>query len=346
MLKQTPLYAQHNILGAKMIEFAGYSMPIWYKRAKDEHLAVRQHLGMFDISHMGFIWVSGNDAAQFLQKMCTNDIRKITQTNRIIYTMILNHDGGILDDGMVGFDAKKNQYFMIVNASNKQKLLHWFDQHINGDVQIVPQFDTHGLMAIQGPDFQQVLASIVPIDWALLGRFQSQRIQMNGMEYFVMRTGYTGEDGIEVLCQNQGIDMLWRRCLAHHIQPCGLAARDSLRIEYGLPLYGHELSENITPRQTRYSWVLAWGTNFNGESALKQHENNRVTVGLKFADRCLPRQGCLIQEGGVITSGTFSPVLNCPIAMAIVPAAQSEAVVHVNIRGTLVNADIVKLPFI
>ena len=348
MLNETSLHKQHKELGAKLVDFAGYSMPVWYNNAKDEHLAVRNGAGIFDISHMGMVVFNGADSFEFLQRACTNDLNK-TANNKIIYTMILNEQGGILDDVMVGHNPDLDRYFMIINASNKDKIMTWFE--INGlDLSTVDiRFDTHGLVAIQGPKAIETIADCFDIDWDQLGRFQSQTVTINGADCLAMRTGYTGEDGIEISCPNDQLVDIWNACLDAGVTPCGLAARDSLRIESGLPLYGHELSEDITPLQTRYKWVLAWGTGFIGEDSLlaKKDTVSDVTVGLKFNERCLPRQGYLVEQGGVITSGSFSPILDCPIAMAIVPSEMvgQGGSMSVHIRGQVKMADIVSLPF-
>ena len=347
-LKETALIHQHRSLDAKLVDFAGYLMPVWYSNAKDEHLAVRNNVGMFDISHMGMI-IFKRSMFNFLQKICTNDLNK-TKNNKIIYTMILNANGGILDDVMVGFNVDLDGYFMIINAANKDKILDWFTA--NGldlnDVEI--RFDTHGLIAIQGPQTVDILSSAFGINWDTLGRFNSQIINFSGTKCIVMRTGYTGEDGIEISCPNEVISDMWTTLVKLGISPCGLAARDSLRIESALPLYGHELSELITPLQTRYQWVLALNTEFIGKGALKEQKDqpDNVTVGLLFNDRCLPRQGYSIDEGGVITSGTFSPVLDRPIAMAMIPKdiRDNHSTVTVDIRGRKISADLVTLPFL
>ena len=423
-LKSTALVQEHKKLGAKLVDFAGYNMPVWYNNAKEEHLAVRNRVGMFDISHMGLVYFSGDKAAAFLQNVCTNDVSK-TVPNKIVYTMILNQDGGILDDVMVGFNDVLNQYFMIINASNKEKIMGWFNQNGLDSVTVTECFDTHGLVAVQGPEAKALLQDELPIDWDQLGRFQSQvielfgvkalvmrtgytgedgieisisndqlpqlwqqlvsvgitpcglaardslriesglplyghelnesitplktRFELFGVKALVMRTGYTGEDGIEISISNDQLPQLWQQLVSVGITPCGLAARDSLRIESGLPLYGHELNESITPLKTRYRWVLKWGTGFIGEAALKnlQETEAMTTVGLVFDERCLPRQGYEINDGGYITSGSFSPVLNQPIAIAMVPKSiEVGQVVTVNIRNRDFTANVVELPFV
>jgi aminomethyltransferase len=346
MLKQTALTAWHKLNGAKMVAFSGYEMPIWYTSAKNEHLGVRASSGMFDVSHMGMVYFKGSNAASFLQKICTNDIQKTAQ-NKVIYTMILNEKGGILDDVMVGYNSDLTAYFMIINASNKQKILNWFNLQGVSDVGIEVHFDDFGLVAIQGPKVPLLLKTVINVNWESLMPFQSQLVHMHGHPALVMRTGYTGEDGIEISVSNSVLPQIWSSCIDAGVPPCGLAARDSLRIEFGLPLYGHELTESIHPLQTRYPWVLKWDTQFIGATALSNlnQSPNITTVGLLFNDRCLPRQGDIIKQGGVITSGSFSPVLNRPIAMAMVPSGIGDSLT-VNIRSKWVSASVVPLPFV
>ena len=238
---------------------------------------------------------------------------------------------------------------MIINASNKEKIMGWFNQNGLDSVTVTECFDTHGLVAVQGPEAKAILQDELPIDWDQLGRFQSQVIELLGVKALVMRTGYTGEDGIEISVANDQLPQLWQQLVAKDIAPCGLASRDSLRIESGLPLYGHELNETITPLQTRYKWVLKWGTGFIGEDALLAKKDTEVmtTVGLSFDERCLPRQGYVIKEGGQVTSGSFSAVLNQPIAIAMVPnTIQHNQEVTVTIRNRDFKARVVDLPFV
>jgi len=277
MLKKTALYKSHEALGAKLVDFAGYEMPVWYKNAKEEHFSVRKSAGMFDISHMGLVYFRGPNAGSFLQKVCTNDVTK-THSNNIVYTMILNENGGILDDVMVGHNDELDAYFMIINASNKDKIMTWFSGHGLDEVDVDVRFDNSGLIAIQGPTAKETVAGLFDIDWKQLGRFQSQVISFLGQPILVMRTGYTGEDGIEFSVGNDVSLAVWQRCLDAGIAPCGLAARDSLRIESGLPLYGHELSETVTPLQTRYAWTLKWETHFIGSAALA---NKKMRINIK-----------------------------------------------------------------
>ena len=261
--------------------------------------------------------------------------------------MILNEDGGILDDVMVGHNTQLDAFFMVINASNKAKVMKWFYENGLGKVAVELHFDDFGLLAIQGPNIQSTLENIMDIDWVTLPPFHSQMVQLFDHDALIMRTGYTGEDGIEISVKNHGLATIWKACLDAGVVPCGLAARDTLRIEYGLPLYGHELSELVTPLQTRYPWVLKWDTNFIGSSVLseRQTEQQFKTVGLKFDDRCLPRQGYKIVGGGVVTSGTFSPILNCPIAAMVPLHVDLDSVVQL-IRSKVMDTKVVSLPFI
>ena len=335
MLKKTALCKSHEFLGAKLVDFAGYQMPVWYKNAKEEHFCVRQSVGMFDISHMGLVYFRGDNAANFLQRVCTNDIKK-TQPNNIVYTMILNHEGGILDDVMVGFNHQMDAYFMIINASNKDKIMTWFGDNGVDDVDLQTRFDDSGLIAIQGPNAKASVSGCLDINWDQLARFQSQRVLFLGHPVLVMRTGYTGEDGIEVSAENDVLIKLWQHCLDAGISPCGLAARDSLRIESGLPLYGHELSEALTPLQTRYPWVLKWNTGFIGENALKSKmsESQTTTVGLRFSQRCLPRKGNVIKEGGVITSASRNSTATANCRIGVSASSSNSSTLRKDARAT------------
>lgn len=348
MLKTTALTNTHNELKAKMVTFSGYSMPIWYNSAKEEHLAVRQAVGMFDVSHMGMVHFKGANAFEQLQRVCTNNIEK-TKPNRMIYSMILNEDGGILDDVMVGHNTDLGAYFMVINAANKDKIMSWLFKQGVLPSEVEVHFDDYGLLAIQGPHMAPVISEVLGINLSQLKPFQSALMPLFNSQALITRSGYTGEDGIEISAPHAAILAIWDACMTAGVTPCGLASRDSLRIEYGLPLYGHELGESITPLQTRYKWVLSWDTPFIGLHALRAQEKNELnqTVGLQFSQRCLPRQGNEVIGGGVVTSGTFSFVLNAPIAMAMVPfMVQVGDVLQVAIRNHHFDATVVNLPFI
>ncbi|MGE4170736.1 MAG: glycine cleavage system aminomethyltransferase GcvT [Candidatus Margulisiibacteriota bacterium] len=342
MTTKTILHNEHLALKAKMTPFAGFDMPVWYSSIQEEHRAVRQSAGLFDISHMGVLRLTGPNTQAFLQTLICNDVAKAL-AHKMVYGMMLNADGMILDDIMVGY-CDDGSFYLVVNASNKAKILAWMAQHNTDGVQIEDQGPTHGFMALQGPKALAMATELFP-EIQDMPRFGLKRLSPTVL---VMRTGYTGEDGVEILVANAACPQVWKALLSKGAIPCGLGARDSLRIEAGLPLYGHELSESIHPHMTRYGWVVK-GSGFIGQAALErlQATNDWTTVGLELPERQIPRQGYAIQEGGEVTSGTLSPLLNKPIGMALVPKKVSDvgSVVHVIIRNTPIPAKIVPIPF-
>ncbi|NQY73215.1 MAG: glycine cleavage system aminomethyltransferase GcvT [Candidatus Margulisbacteria bacterium] len=347
-MKKTFLYDQHKKLHAKMIDFAGYQLPVWFNSIKEEHLAVRQKVGVFDISHMGVLIFSGSGASDFLQSISCNDIQK-TIPDKMIYSMVLNEMGGVLDDIMVG--RLQDQYVMVVNSSNKEKLHRWFQQHQSENVTIQDLERSHGFLALQGPLAIQTAFNVLDINCEKHPRFSVWEQSVFGETLLVMRTGYTGEDGIEMVIPKAVLPKIWQSLLASGVTPCGLGARDTLRIEAGLPLYGQELTENIHPLMTRYKWVVKFDTLFHGKEslqAIQQSPSDLVAVGIEMDKKQIPRPQCRIVEGGYVTSGTLSPLLDKAIGMAYVkvPFADLGSSVHVEIRGQSCLAMVVALPFI
>ncbi|RAP33154.1 glycine cleavage system aminomethyltransferase GcvT [Candidatus Marinamargulisbacteria bacterium SCGC AG-410-N11] len=345
-LLETPLFQNHQKSGAKLAPFAGFSMPMWFSSQKEEHLAVRNRVGCFDISHMGVYTISGSGALDFLQQLICNDVTKAN--NKMIYGMMLNQEGMILDDIMVGQFG--GQFYLVVNGANKQKISLWMDQHKSDNVLITDMNTLNGFIAIQGPHTAQLLSVLYPnVNWKDIPRFGIESVDLNGTLVTVFRSGYTGEDGFEFLIPNDFVASIWENCCENGVVPCGLAARDTLRIEKGLPLYGQELSEQIHPLMTRYAWAVKWDTPFIGKEALTvlKDNPNQVTVGLVLEDRIIPRSHYKIAEGGEITSGTLSPMLEKPIAMAFVEPdyAMVGSSVTVMIRGKNYLAKVVSLPF-
>jgi len=346
MSKETFLSACHIKHGAKLVDFAGFRMPVWYSSMKDEHLAVRKASGMFDISHMGVLEVTGAEAFDFLQQFTCNDAQK-SMSGKMVYSMVLNDDGFILDDVMFG--KLDERFILVVNAANKGKLLDWFSEKNKFDATIHDMSQTHAFVAIQGPEAIQKVSECLRVDLSGLKRFSIQSYSVLEEPVVISRTGYTGEDGVEIVIRSEKAELLWDTLLEGGVTPCGLAARDSLRIEAGLPLYGHELSETIHPLMTRYGWVIGWDTEFNGKAALQGYQNSvsETTVGIEMVEKMIPRQGQEIQEGGVITSGTLSPLTNKAIGMAIVPKEYAEigTELTVNVRNRQCKASVVKVPF-
>lgn len=347
-LNRTELCSVHESQGAKMVPFAGFLMPVWYQGLKEEHAAVRERVGVFDISHMGVLTISGDDAETFLQKVYCNDVNKC-YGGKMVYGMILNHEGGILDDVMLG--ELDGTFYLVVNAANLEKLLAWFEPLRPDSVTITSRLSSHSFLAVQGPQAASSLTDVFDCNFQDKGRFSLTAETLLGHDCKVSRTGYTGEDGFELIVPNECVKDIWNTLMSAGLTPCGLGARDSLRLEAGLPLYGQELSEDINPLMTRYhGWVLKFDTNFIGSEplrAIKDAGQTQTTVGLEMENRVIPRTGYAVHEGGVITSGTLSPTLNKPIAMAMVDVALAEPGkrVFVEIRGKLEPAVVVSLPF-
>jgi aminomethyltransferase len=340
---KTHLYECHQKLAAKLTPFAGYELPIWYNSLKEEHLAVRQHAGIFDIGHMGVLRLSGPTAYDDLQQLSCNDVGK-THAQKMVYSMMLDDNGGVLDDIMMGQWGE--DYLVIVNASNLEKIKTWILDHKQPTTELDYLNSQYALIAIQGPEAADLVTKHISIAFSAIKPFGIQIIDT----MVAMRTGYTGEDGFELLVPCDQAPTIWTTLIQAGAMPCGLASRDTLRLEKGLPLYGQELSKDITPLMTRYRWVIDWNHDFIGKEALNRQRETvlQTTVGLKMKARHIPRTGYGIQEGGYITSGTLSPSLNEPIAMAMVDQkhAQLGTELTVNIRGKLVKGTVVKIPFV
>jgi len=344
---KTALFEEHNKQGGKIINFNGFMLPVWFSSIKEEHMAVRKDVGVFDISHMGVLKVNGANAKNFLQNLISNDFEK-SENSKMIYAMILNEKGCVLDDAMAG--QVDGQCILVVNAGNKNKILAWINKNMMPDVEIVDMTVDNGLLAIQGPNTCAKLAEIFDFDFAATGRFSAFYVDIMGEKCIMMRTGYTGEDGFELVVSNENIVKVWQKLMEAGIKPCGLGARDTLRIEFGLPLYGQELSEEINPYMTRYKWVVKLESGFIGSDALasiKDQPQKFASVGLKMKERIIPRTHCEIKEGGYVTSGTLSPMLDTPIALALVSPEYAEIgkEVSVVVRNKEVKAEVVKVPF-
>jgi aminomethyltransferase len=346
-MKHTPLFETHTSLGAKLGPFGGYMLPIWYHSLKSEHLAVRQHAGMFDICHMGLLFLTGENVLSALQTLSCNSLEK-SKSQTMVYSMMLNESGGILDDVMIGCIA--GGVLVVVNASNKSKILDWMQKKLPAHIHIQDLNTDHGFVAIQGPQAVQIMEKALSIPLSTLPRFSVSELSLLGHPVWALRTGYTGEDGFELILPHSILVDVWNTCIHSGITPCGLAARDSLRIEAGLPLYGHELSESITPAMTRYRWVVKFTHEFIGRSALEPGWNTPpalTTVGLQLAGKLIAREGYPITEGGHILSGTLSPLTEKSIAMALVSPQFSSigTTVHIQIRGSEHPATVVPIPF-
>ena len=341
-----------------MVEFAGYNMPIQYEGIIAEHKAVREAVGVFDVSHMGEFEVSGKDAAAFVQKMTTNDVGKLHE-GRIQYSAMCYDDGGIVDDLLV---YHCGEYFMlVVNASNLQKDFDWLKSHIEGDVQLIDKSDNTSLLAVQGPKSLDVVNAIADVDLSGVEYYHYVRGKVAGVPCLISRTGYTGEFGFELYFESSPEagkkvwDALFEAGKPHGIKPVGLGARDTLRLEVGFCLYGNDIDKSTNPLEAGLGWITKLkASDFIGSEVLRKVKEDGITrrlVGLTVQDRQVPRHGYEIWKDGeavgVVTSGTKSPMLEYGIAMGYVPVEIKEpgTVVDIMIRNKPVPAEVVKLPF-
>ncbi|MEM2946841.1 MAG: glycine cleavage system aminomethyltransferase GcvT [Candidatus Bathyarchaeia archaeon] len=363
-LRKIQLYEIHKKT-AKMTEFAEFEMPLWYKGIKEEHLAVRNSVGVFDVSHMGRVIVTGRDAVSFLNYVITNDVTTLTP-NSALYSVMCNENGGIIDDFVLSC-LEEDKFLLVPNATNREKDFNWLVKIADGfKVKIEDVSDKVAMFAVQGPNAQKTLQKICTADLSKIERFKCIAAKLAGADVFLSRTGYTGEDGFEVYMWNAPLDKpdnavkLWNNILEagkpFGIEPCGLGARDTLRLEAGLCLYGNDINENITPLEARLGFVVKFQKdNFIGKNALlKQKEEGikQKRVGLQMIEQGIPRQGFKIynEKGdiiGQVTSGTFSPLLKCGIAIAYIQTqyAQEGNIVNIEIRGKMAKAKIVPFPF-
>lgn len=361
---RTQLYRIHEQT-AKLTDFAGFEMPLWYKGIVPEHLAVRNGVGIFDISHMGRVMVTGVDAERFLNYVITNDVSKLT-SNAAQYSVMCNESGGIMDDFVV-YRLETEKFMVVFNASNREKDYNWMTAHAKGfNVKIEQVSDDVGMLAVQGPNAEKTLQKISAEDLSKIERFKCSPARLANIDVFLARTGYTGEDGFEVFIWNASLTRpenalnLWNAILAagspFSIEPCGLGARDTLRLEAGLCLYGNDIDEDTTPLEAGLGFVVKLQKDkFIGkETLLKQKTEGikRKRVGIQLLDQGIPRPGfeiCSVsgEKIGQLTSGTFSPLLKYGIGMGYVPVGQAQEgnAVNVKIRDKLVKARIVSFPF-
>jgi len=341
-----------------MIEFAGWIMPLQYTGILQEHEAVRQQAGLFDVSHMGEVMIRGKGATEFIQKLITNDISGMREY-RVLYSPMCYPDGGTVDDLLVyKFDAER--YLLVVNAANIQKDVEWIVAHKPDDVEVEDLSEGYAQLALQGPKSQEILQKIVDIALDSVKFFMfADGVNVAGVPALLSRTGYTGEDGFEIYVQADSALKVWDAIMEagaeFHVMPAGLGARDTLRLEAALALYGHELSPDISPLEAGLDrFVKLDKADFIGREALiKQKEGgiSRKLVGLEMIDKGVPRQGYEVQvEGknaGYITSGSFSPTLKKNIALALIEVSHAVpgSRVDVVVRNKALKAEVVKIPF-
>jgi aminomethyltransferase len=353
MPNRTPLYEWHVAHSARIVDFAGWDMPVQYTSIVEEHQAVRTAAGLFDISHMGRLWFAGPDALPLVQAIYTNNAAALKE-GQVRYGLICNDSGGILDDVLVY--KYSDGLGMVVNASNREKIVKWIAEHQQPrPVHAADTTHESCMIAVQGPSALECCRGITPTDGRGLAYYYSARTTYRGKPCAISRTGYTGEDGLElIVAADQGVQ-LWEELVRRGARPCGLGARDTLRLEAAMPLYGHELSEAIDPFQAGLGWAVKMDKGeFIGREALgrrKQDSSRPVRVGLELEGKRIAREGCAVskdgQQVGTITSGTFAPTLAKAIAMAYVTPAHAAPGTScaVDVRGKPAPAKVVGLPF-
>lgn len=359
MLKRTPLFPVYARYGAKTVEFGGWEMPVQFSSIKEEHEAVRTRAGLFDVSHMGEITVRGRGSLAFLQKLMTNDVTKL-RPGRAQYTLMCDENGGTVDDLLIYYKGE-DDYLLVVNAANTEKDFAWLSEHIDSDVELENISAQTAQLALQGPAAERVLQTLTDVELSALRPFSFvDDVEVAGVKALVSRTGYTGEDGFEIYCQAEDAIALWDAILTagaeDGVVPCGLGARDTLRFEACLPLYGQELSDTISPLEAGLGFAVKTEkeTPFIGQAALKQQKEAglpRRLVGIEMIDKGIPRHGYRVyasgEEVGFVTTGTQSPTLKKNIGLALVKAevAAIGQEVEVEIRGKRLKATIVPTPF-
>lgn len=361
MTKKTFLHDEQVKLGAKMIEFAGWMMPVSYSSIIDEHKTVRENVGLFDVSHMGEVYVSGEDSLAFLNKLVPQDISKLTVL-KAVYCQLLNKNGGIIDD-LIIYKIENEKYLLIVNASRIDEDLNWMVRNSLGfNVAIDNRSHNYSLLAIQGPKSSDLMGKMGLKKEKQPEFFSIKRAELFNINLFISRTGYTGEDGFEILVRNEFSQLLWNYIIdagkEFGLKPIGLGARDTLRLEAALHLYGNDMDEETTPIEANLTWSVSKHKtyDYNGkEVILEQLEKggNKKLVGLKLLDRAIARHGYEIyynsERVGIITSGGVSPVLGENIALGYVKNVKdicTESIVQVKIREKFYNAEVVKRPFV
>ncbi len=358
-LKKTPLYDQHVALGAKMVPFAGYEMPVQYAGVSHEHHVVRQKVGMFDVSHMGEFWVEGADATAFLNSVTSNDVAKLTP-GKVQYSCLPNATGGIVDDLLV-YCVNDTKYMLVVNASNMAKDWAWLQQFAgNFDVRMTDVSEGTALLAVQGPLAAQALQSLTDLDLGAMTYYTFGIGTFAGVsDVVVSATGYTGAGGFEIYIPNAHAAAAWDAIIAagapFGLEPIGLGARDTLRLEMGFCLYGNDIDDTTSPIEAGLGWITKFTKEFTNSAALKSQKEAGVArklVGIKLLERGVPRHGYPIVDAdgnavGEVTSGTMAPSLNEAIGMAYVPTASAApgSIVLVEIRGKALKAEVVSLPF-
>ena len=351
---KTPLYDKHLESGARIVDFGGWDMPVNYGSQKEEHHKVRQNAGIFDVSHMTIVDLTGDRTQEFLRLLLANDVAKVSDPGKALYTCMLNESGGVIDDLIVYYFDSSN-YRLIVNAATRDKDIAWIrKQAENFNVDVSERAEL-AMLAVQGPNARELAATIVDDKWRDRALAMKPFYGMHAGEMFIARTGYTGEDGWEIVMPEGNAESVWDALLAAGVEPCGLGARDTLRLEAAMNLYGTDMDEDVSPLEAGLGWTIAWepaDRAFIGRAALEQ---KRADSGRqRFVGLILEGKGGLrghqriVVDGvgeGEITSGGFSPTIERSIALARVPAGDYTSA-HVDIRGKMLDVRLVKTPFV
>ncbi len=358
-MKYTALNKIHESLGAKMVPFAGYNMPVSYEGVNAEHETVRNNVGVFDVSHMGEFLVSGPSALDLIQQVTSNDASNLT-VGKAQYSCFPNETGGIVDD-LIVYKIKEEQYLMVVNASNIEK--DWnhiskYNEKFKAELRNISE--EYSLLAIQGPKAVEAMQALTSVDLSSIKFYHFEVADFAGIENVIISaTGYTGSGGFEIYCKNEEVEQIWNAVFeagkAFGIKPIGLAARDTLRLEMGYCLYGNDIDDNTSPLEAGLGWITKFTKDFVNSEALekeKQHGPERKLIAFEMDERGIPRHGYDIVDGngktiGTVTSGTMSPSIGTGIGMGYVPTIFSKigSKIHIQIRKNTIPASVVKLPF-
>lgn len=357
-MKKTALYEIHKALGAKLVPFAGYQMPVQYEGVNAEHLTVRKGVGVFDVSHMGEFLIEGPNALALIQSVASNDA-SVLSIGKAQYSCLPNNKGGIVDD-LIIYRLEENAYLLVVNASNIEKDWQWISANNDVGAKLTNISDDYSLLAIQGPMAIEAMQILTSVDLKALKFYHFEISDFAGIQNVIISaTGYTGSGGFEIYCKNTDVEQLWNQVFEagakYGIKPIGLAARDTLRLEMGYCLYGNDINETTSPIEAGLGWITKFTKSFTNDYALSQQKANGVTrklVGFELKDRGIPRQSYPIVDSntvviGSVTSGTMSPSLNKGIGMGYVHSEFSEAgtEIGIKIRKKIVLAKVIKLPF-
>lgn len=356
MQKRTPLYNEHIRLLGKMVDFAGYELPVQYSDVQAEHMAVRNDAGIFDVSHMGEFLIEGEGALDALENLLTAEIKTL-DCGKARYSLMLNENGGIIDDLLV-YCLGNNQYWLVVNAANRQKDLDWVEKNMPANVAVKDISEQIAQIALQGPKSKELLKEIAKNEHIPKKYYAFvENAEIFGCNCLISRTGYTGSFGYEIYCKSEYAEKIWQGLLAsgekYGILPCGLGARDTLRIEAAMCLYGNELNDDITPFEAGLDFAVKMSKDFIGKAALVQKGEPKITrVGVKVTGRGIAREDCSISSTsgetiGKTTSGTFLPYAGGAFAMALINKDQSQIgnTVSIDVRGRQIQGEIVEMPF-